>query len=90
MNNPISEHLPYAQLPLEARFLFFLFSFGTSPDDLSSRPTLASTSAILAGVWDSHRLTTGDLAQPKHVTALIRRHIASSVADAFQYGVEER
>jgi hypothetical protein len=82
-------HIPYGELPVEARMLFYIFALGTSPNHLHNRPTFRGFSKDLAEVWDEHRVVTSDLSDPSRMTSLLRRHFRTSAADsALQAGTE--
>ena len=78
MNNSRRSHIPFAELPIEARVLFFLFAstavvrFGTPP------PTPADLAPQLEIVWNRHKLCDEDLRDPDRLTALLEKELAST------------
>ena len=77
MNNSLQPHTPFAELPIEARVLFFLYAstavvrFGTPP------PEPADLAPQLEAIWNEHNLNDEDLADPGRLTVLLEKHLVS-------------
>ena len=78
MNNSLQPHTPFAELPVQARVLFYIFAstavvrFGTPP------PTPADLAPQLEAVWNRHKLRQEDLRDPDRLTALLEKELAST------------
>jgi hypothetical protein len=78
MNKSLQPHTPFAELPVEARVLFFLYAstavvrFGTPP------PTPADLAPQLEAVWNRYKLRDEDLRDPDRLTTLLKEELASS------------
>ena len=77
MNNISLSHIPFAQLPVEARVLFFINAlaavarYGVKPSEQSEL-----TSALEA-IWNRNRLCPKDLSAPFCMTDLLKTELAS-------------
>lgn len=82
MNKSLQPHIPFAELPIEGRVLFFLYAstavvrFGTAP------PQPADLAPQLEAVWNRHKLRDEDLRDPDRLTALLKEELASSTPEA--------
>jgi len=77
MNNSHLLHTPFAELPVEARVLFFIFAsaaiarFGVYP------PTPTQLAPQLEAIWNEHKLNDEDLADPGRLTVLLEKNLVS-------------
>jgi hypothetical protein len=84
MLTSFSFHLPFAELPVEARALFFINAlaatarFGVQPPKRSELTTLLET------IWNRNRLSLEDLSDPFRMAALLKTELTdlSSSRDA--------
>jgi hypothetical protein len=70
--------LSFAQLPSEARAMFFIYASAALARYQSHPPTRSELAQELEIVWDTHRLTRQDLSDPRRMTRLLEQHFASS------------
>ena len=69
-------HIPFAELPVEARALFFINAlaavarFGVQPPERSELTTVLET------IWNGNRLRLKDLSDPFRMTALLKTELA--------------
>jgi hypothetical protein len=74
--SPIS-HVPFADLPVEARALLSIIAqaagahFGSHPSERSALTPLLET------IWNRNRLHLKDLSDPFRMTTLLKRELAS-------------
>jgi hypothetical protein len=68
-------HLPYCELPSEARALFTIFGLAASARFVAKPPRRASLDSLLNVVWDAERLTLNDLSDPNRMTILIEQYM---------------
>jgi hypothetical protein len=77
MNNLRLPHIPFAELPVEARALFFInvlpavARFGVKP------PKQSELNPVLETIWNRNRLCLKDLSDPFRMTALLKKELAS-------------
>jgi hypothetical protein len=77
MINKSISHLPFAELPVEARVLFFIIAlpavarFGVKP------PKQSELTPVLETIWNRNRLSRNDLSDPFRMTALLEKELAS-------------
>jgi hypothetical protein len=70
-------HVPFAELPVEARVLFFIFAlpavarFGVKP------PKQSELNPVLETVWNRNRLGLKDFSDPSRMSALLKKDLAS-------------
>ena len=67
-------HVPFAQLPVEARFLFFIYSLGAMGHYHSYPPTPSEIGDHLALIWEEEELTASDLSDPHRMRSLLKKH----------------
>jgi hypothetical protein len=79
-----SSHLPYAELPVEARALIFINALSAVARYGSQRPEQSELTRMLETIWNRNRLRLKDLSDPFRMTALLKAELASlsSVGDA--------
>jgi hypothetical protein len=76
-------HVPFAQLPSEARVLFFIYASAALVGYVSQPPTLADLTTELEVAWNENRLSQHDLSETSHMTSLLEHHfLASGTAQA--------
>jgi hypothetical protein len=70
-------HVPFAELPSQARALFFINAlaavarYGTQP------PKQSEMIPVLEVIWNGNRLCLKDLSDPFHMTTLLTTELAS-------------
>jgi hypothetical protein len=70
-------HVPFAELPVEARALLFINAlaavarFGVQP------PKRSELTPVLETIWNGNRLCLKDLSDPFRMTALLKAELAS-------------
>jgi hypothetical protein len=78
MKTTSSPDLSFAQLPSEARALFFIYASAALARYQSHPPRRSELASELENVWDRHRLTRQDLSDPHRMTRLLEQHFAPS------------
>jgi len=81
MNTP-TRHQPFAELPLEARALFFIYASAALARYQSHAPTTRELFPELEIIWNINRLGQRDLADPFQMIRFLERHLAPSALDA--------
>jgi hypothetical protein len=79
-SSPFSPDSSFAQLPSEARALFFIYASAALARYQSYPPTRSELAQELETVWDTHRLTRQDLSDPRRMTRLLEQHFAPSIS----------
>jgi len=70
-------HVPFAELPVEARVLFFIIAlpavarFGVKP------PKQSELNPLLETIWNRNRLCPKDFSDPSRMSALLKKELAS-------------
>jgi hypothetical protein len=77
MQNLSSSHVPFAELPIQARILFFLNAVAVLARYGLPRPKQSELAPWLEMIWNSNRLLTDDLSDPHSMTALLKVQISS-------------
>lgn len=72
-------HMSFAQLPVEARTLFFIYASAVLARFGSQPPTRRGLAADIETVWNTNRLSKCDLSDPDRMTRLLEQHFAPSV-----------
>jgi hypothetical protein len=80
MNNSHLLHTPFAELPVEARALFFIYALGASARFGVHPPTPAELAPQLETIWNEHKLCNADLADPDRITALLEENLTPVTA----------
>jgi len=86
MQNKTS-HVPFAQLPVEARALFFIYASAALARYRSQPPT-TRVAPELEVAWNINQLSQSDLSDPNRMTHLLEQHFAptgsglTGIADA--------
>ena len=70
-------HLPFAELPSEARTLFFIFAVGSLAGFGASLPKPSDIHPALEIVWNWNSLCLEDLQDPSRMTKLLKGHFSS-------------
>ena len=79
MNTPM--HVPFAQLPIEARVLFAIYASAAAPRFGSAPPELSTLLLQVEEVWNANRLTRLELCDPVRITALLKSYVSPSIGD---------
>jgi hypothetical protein len=79
MNNTGVSPIPYAELPVEARALLFIFAVGAAARYMGQPPNQSELTPILEAIWNRNRLCISNLADPFRMTALLETELASVV-----------
>lgn len=82
MQNTNSSYLPFEQLPLEARALFFIYASAALARYQSHPPRPSELANSLAAAWDAHHLTCEDLSDACRMTDLLEEHFAPMPPDS--------
>ena len=76
-----SLHLPFSQLPIEARVLFAIYAAAAAPRFGSVPPELSTLLLQVEEVWNANRLTQLELSDPVRITALLKSYVSPSIGD---------
>ena len=76
MNAISLSHIPFAELPVEARALFFINALAAMAGYGAQRPELSELTAVLETIWNGNRLSLKDLSDPFGMTALLKSKLA--------------
>jgi hypothetical protein len=76
-----SLHVPFAQLPIEARVLFAIYAAAAAPRFGSVPPELSTLLLQVEEVWNANRLTQLELSDPVRITALLKSYVSPSIGD---------
>jgi hypothetical protein len=69
-------HLPYSELPAEARGMLFILAMGTLAAFGARRPDESELTPALEIVWNWNRLRLEDLSDPTRITEVLIEHFA--------------
>ena len=69
--------VPFAELPVEARALLFIFALGAAARYVGHPPSQSELPPVLETIWNRNRLCPSDLANPFHMTALLETELSS-------------
>lgn len=69
-------HVPFAQLPSEARTLLHIFAMATVARYSFVRPTPQELAPRLETLWNDDRLAPTDLSDPRRMTLLFKSNSA--------------
>lgn len=72
-----TSHVPFAELPSEARALLFIFAMGATVRYLARPLRWSELTPLLEAIWNSNRLCLSDLADPFRMTALLETELSS-------------
>jgi hypothetical protein len=76
MNRISLSHIPFAELPVEARALFFINALAAMARYGAQRPERSELAAVLETIWNGNRLSLKDLSDPFSITALLKSKLA--------------
>ena len=74
-----SLHVPFAELPIEARVLFAIYASAAAPRFGSTPPELSTLLLQVEEVWNANRLTLLELSDPVRITALLKSYVSPSI-----------
>jgi hypothetical protein len=80
MNTP-TRHQPFAELPLEARALFFFYASAALARYQSHAPTHELLPELEA-IWNINQLSQRDLTDPFQLTRFLEQHFTLSASKA--------
>jgi hypothetical protein len=72
-----TSHVPFAELPSEARALLFIFAMGAAARYVAQPPERSELTPILESIWNRRRLCLSDIADPFRMTALLKTELSS-------------
>jgi hypothetical protein len=75
MDNSLHSFTPFADLPVQARALFFIYASAAMARLGVQRPTPTELDSQLETIWDRHRLRCKDLADPQRLTAIVKKEL---------------
>jgi hypothetical protein len=81
MKDIINLHVPFAQLPLEARVLFAIYASAAATRFGITPPELSTLLLEVEEVWNANRLTRLELSDPVRITALLKSDVSPSIGD---------
>jgi hypothetical protein len=73
-----SLHIPYAELPSQARALFFIIATAALARFGAQRPNQSEMNPVLETIWNRNRLRLQDLSDPFRMTALLKTEFVPS------------
>lgn len=88
MNNTHFIHVPFRNLPAEARFLFFLLATGAMALHRDWPPTPAEISDDLEAAWNTEKLTEADFDVPGRIEKVLEKYLAKYASDEGRWWVE--
>lgn len=90
MQNKTSSHVPFAQLPVEARALFFIYASAALAHYRCQPPTTRELAPELEVAWNANQLTKSDLADPNRMTQLLEEYFATPASNVTGRAVGQR
>ena len=75
MITPRTSHVPFAELPSEARALLFIFAMGAAARYVAQPPKRSELDPLLEIIWNRNRLCLSDFADPFRTTALLKAEL---------------
>jgi hypothetical protein len=76
ISSPIS-HVPFAELPLQARALFSIIALAAAVRYGAQPLQQSELTPVLEAIWNGNRLGVKDLSDPFRMTALLKTELAS-------------
>jgi hypothetical protein len=70
-------HVPFAELPVEARALFSIIAVATLGRFQTHQPDRSEHNPSLETIWNENRLSLKDLSEPFRMTALLKKELES-------------
>jgi hypothetical protein len=77
MTNLSTLHTPFAELPSEARVLFFILALAPAARYVPGPPKQSELNPVLETIWNGNRLRLQDLSDPFHMTTLLKKEFES-------------
>ena len=77
MNTHSLSHVPFAELPVEARSLFFINALAAVARYGARPPKQSELTLVLETIWNRNRLGVKDLSDPFRMTTLLKTELAS-------------
>jgi hypothetical protein len=77
MNTITLPHVPFAELPVEARALFLINALAAVARYGAQPPEQSKLTPLLETIWNGNRLRLKDLSDPFRITALLETEFAS-------------
>jgi hypothetical protein len=77
MNTISPPHVPFAELPSQARALLSIYANAALAGYMAKPPKQSELIPILEVVWDQNRLHPRDLSDPFRMTALLKKELES-------------
>jgi hypothetical protein len=77
MNKLSVSPMVYAELPVEARALLFIFALAAAARYVAQPPKRLELTPLLETIWNRNRLGPSDLANPFRITALLETELSS-------------
>jgi hypothetical protein len=72
-----TSHVPFAELPSEARALLFIFAMGAAARYVAQPPKRSELTPLLEIIWNRNRVCLSDFADPFRMTALLETELSS-------------
>jgi len=70
-----NSHVPYAELPSEARMLFSIFAQAAAASYVARPLKHSELTPLLETIWNRNRLCLSDVANPYRMTALLETEL---------------
>ncbi len=70
-------HIPFAELPVEARALFFINALAAVARQGTRPPKQSELIPVLETIWNGNQLGLKDLSDPFRMTALLTKELES-------------
>jgi hypothetical protein len=77
MNTITLPHVPFAEMPVEARALFSINALAAVARYGVRPPEQSELTPVLETIWNRNRLSLKDLSDPFRMTALLKTELAS-------------
>jgi len=77
-----TSHVPFRELPLQARWLFYIFALGAYASYRSVPPTIEEVAIALELIWNRNRLSPSALNPPGKVVDLLREEFSGDASSA--------
>jgi hypothetical protein len=90
MQNKTSPHVPFAQLPVEARFAFFFNALAAVARYRSLPPTVEELAPELEVAWNRNQLRQSDLSDPDRMTQLLEKYFSTTASNVTRRAVGQR
>jgi hypothetical protein len=77
MNTTTLPHVPFAELPVEARALFLINALAAVARYGAQPPEQSELTPVLKTIWNGNQLRLKDLSDPFRMTTLLKMELAS-------------